>query len=81
MVCHFLMMFILLCIILAPHSPIFPEELALFLFQFVMELASEVIWAWAFFVGRVLITNSIYLLVKSLQILYFFLSQFSLFML
>ena len=35
-------------------------------FKYVMEFTSEINWAWAFFVGRYFITNSIYLLARGL---------------
>lgn len=41
-------------------------------FKYVIEFTDKVIWAWPFFLGSVLITNSIYLLVVFSDSLFLF---------
>lgn len=47
-----------------PHLSLFPEEFVkhwhYFFFKYAIEFIGEVIWAWAFFVRRFLIRDSIY---------------------
>lgn len=53
----------------------FEKEWCLFIFKCLVEFYSEATWSWAFFVGRLLITNSVSLLVTNLFKLFLFLSE------